>query len=138
MKNKYWIGFVMIGLIVAFFSGCAVSSPYELQILLNKQPYKLLSMKEIKTMPAESFVMDGKIESGPTVATLLQYAGIQTYAKIEVMNEAYELVEFTSEQDLKQLILDISNRHNVKLASRSIPKKDWMKDITTIAVSTHP
>jgi|GEM_PF-4153083 len=138
MKYKSWLSALLIGVLTVMIGGCATSAPFELQILLDKQPYKLVTMKEIKTMPVESFIKDGKVESGPSITTLLQFAGIQTYSKIEVMNKAYELVEFTSEQNLNQLILDITNRGNVKLASEFIPKKNWIKDITTIAVTTHP
>ncbi|MDD4664072.1 MAG: hypothetical protein PHD83_05340, partial [Caldisericia bacterium] len=100
MKYKQWLCYVMIMILFTFLTSCSQSKPYELQVLLDKQPYKTFTLKEIKAMPAESFLADGRIESGPSIATLLKYAGVQTYAKIEVMNEAFELVEFSSEQNM--------------------------------------
>ncbi|MCE5222920.1 hypothetical protein LLG10_01865 [bacterium] len=138
MKHKQWLCYAMIMILFTLLIGCSPSKPYELQVLIDKQPYKTFTLKELKAMPAESFLADGKIESGPSIATLLKYAGVQTYAKIEIMNEAFELVEFSSEQNMNQLILDITNRSNVKLASESIAKQNWMKAITTIAITTHP
>ena len=138
MKHKQWLCCAMIMILFTLLIGCAQSKPYELQVLIDKQPYKTFTLKELKAMPAESFLADGKVESGPSIATLLKYTGVQTYGKIEIMNEAFELVEFSSEQNMNQLILDITNRGNIKLASESIAKQDWMKDITTIAVTTHP
>ena len=138
MKYKQWLCCATIMILFTLMTGCAQSKPYELQVLVDKQPYKTFTLKELKAMPAESFLADGKIESGPSIATLLKYTGVQTYGKIEIMNEAFELLEFSSEQNMNQLILDITNRGNVKLASESIAKQDWMKDITTIAVTTHP
>jgi len=138
MKHKQWVCCAIIMILFTLLIGCAQSKPYELQVLVDKQPYKTFTLKELKAMPAESFLAEGKVESGPSIATLLKYTGVQTYGKIEIMNEAFELVEFSSEQNMNQLILDITNRGNVKLASESIAKKDWMKDITTIAITTHP
>lgn len=137
MSKKVVLSIVMVVMLISLSGGCK-KSDYQLQILFDKQPYRSFTLKEIKSMPAESFVMDGKIESGPSLASLLAFSGIQTYFKIEVMNEAYELIEFSAEQDLKTIILDITNRGNVKIASKNIAKKDWMKDITTIAVTSHP
>jgi len=137
MRKKIVLSIVMLVMLISLSGGCK-KSDYQLQILFDKQPYRSFTLKEIKSMPAESFVMDGKIESGPSLASLLAFSGIQTYYKIEIMNEAYELIEFSAEQDLKTIILDITNRVNVKLASKNIAKKDWMKDITTIAVTSHP
>ena len=134
-KNVLLLAAMCIALSIA--GGCQKST-YQLQILFDKQPYKTFSLMEIKSMPKESFVMEGRVESGPSLATLLSFSGIQTYYKIEIMNEAFELIEFSAEQDLKTLILDITNRGNVKLASKNIAKKDWMKDITTIAITSHP
>ena len=138
MKYIQRLCYAMIMILFTFLISCAQSKPYELQVLFDKQPYKTFTLKELKAMPAESFLPDGKIESGPSMATLLKYAGVQTYGKIEIMNEAFELVEFSSEQNMNQLIIGITHRGNVQLASESIAKKDWMKEITTIAITTHP
>ena len=125
------LGLLMISLVIS----CKTSnSTYEIKILQNQQLVKSYSMDVINKMSFKSFVKDGTIESGPSLAYLLNDAGITTYSIVTLKNQIGEIFNIDHTQNTEDYILDITNHGTVKLASEKLPKNKWFKDITEISV----
>lgn len=137
MNKKNVLLLAAMCIVLSIAGGCQKST-YQLQILYDKQPVKTFTLQEIHAMPKESIMVAGSSYSGPSVETLLKYAGIQQFAKVSVMNEDFELIDLSAEQNMQNFIIDVINRGKFRLISKNIAKKDWMVKVTTLAVSSIP
>lgn len=132
--NKFFI--VLLGsLVMVATISCQKPFPSTINVIHNQQLIKSYPIPEIKKMPVRSFIKEGKIESGPSLSYLLLDAGFTKVKEVTVKNEKGESYQ-TSQ--IENLILDITNRGTVKLASETLSKNKWIKDISEIVVETQP
>jgi hypothetical protein len=135
--NKKVLLVLVLGLVMSFplVSCRSISKPYFVKVIQNQQLIKSYRLDDIKKMPVHSFVKDGIIESGPTLAYLLEDAGIKSFTSITLKNAKGEFYKIQSSMGE---IIDITNRGSIKLASENIAKNKWLKDIIEISVETLP
>ena len=128
---------VFTGLMSLFLlTSCqSAKNPYQISITQNQQVIKTYSLEMIQKMPVKSFAKDGKIESGPSVAVLLEDLGIKDFSKLTFKNGSGETFQVINPENF---ILDITNRGTCKLASEKLSKEQWLKDITEIEIETEP
>jgi hypothetical protein len=136
MSKKDFLTFTVGFMSLLVLASCqSAKTSYEVKITKNQQLIKSYTMQDIQKMPTKSFMEDGKIESGPTLSYLLIDAGITEYSNITIKNEVGKKYKTKTPEGY---ILDITNRGSVKLASENLPKEQWLKDITEIAIETKP
>jgi len=135
MKKNVVLVTVCCILLVMMGSCQNTTKSYNLVVVQNQQPIKAYTIKMIQKMPSKSFILDGKVESGPTLAVLLEDAGIKEFSEIFVKNDAGE---YFQTKNPEKYILDITNRGTVKLASEELSKDQWLKDITEIESKSQP
>ncbi len=94
------------------------------------------TMDDLRKLPAVSVVIvgTGSTQFGPKLRDVLKKAGITKFKKVtlEGTRDEPKKATLTSKQVTDETILDFTNRGTVKLATTSIPKSGWPKDITRI------
>lgn len=90
-------------------------------------------LEAVKGLPLASITVDGKVQEGPKLLDILKLAGITDFVEVTLTGSS-AAATLTREQVDDNTILDFSNRGTMKLATTYIPKANWTKDITEIAV----
>jgi hypothetical protein len=134
-RNRFLKATVCLVSLSWLISCQSIKNPYGLMVVQNQQPIKTFTIEMIQKLPAKSFIMDGKLESGPTVASLLENAGIKDFVEISIKNGSGESFQTKTPE---KFILDITNRGTVKLASEELSKEKWLKDVTEIEIIGRP
>ncbi|WP_297503603.1 hypothetical protein [Thermococcus sp.] len=100
---------------------------YTVKVVKNGQALKEYTLSDLKKFKMVEFTVDGKVQEGPALEDLLKGFSYQKVTLIGVNGE----MELTKNQ-VKEVILDFTHRGTVKMASKSIPKSEWIKDIYEI------
>ena len=94
---------------------------------------KDFSMADGKALPQTSVVANGVAQNGPTLTTVLQAAGVTDFTSVSVTGSGTLTLKKADVTD--KVVLDITkNRGTVKLAGPTIPKDNWVKDVSGIKV----
>lgn len=113
---------------------------YSVKVYLDGTLVKALTMDDIKSLPVVTFSTEGKDESGPSVLSAFKMIGITDFSQFT----AYGLskgrladaqLTLTRAQVTDQVILDITNKGTVKLASSNLSSDNWVIDVNTIKVT---
>lgn len=107
---------------------------YSVKINYDGKELKSYTIDDIKKMPAESFDLNGSTEKGPSISSILAENNIKEYSEIKFIGMMTDSIILTKEQVEKGTLLDITNHNTVKLASKSIDKNNWVKDIAAIQI----
>jgi len=83
----------------------------------------------MKTLNFES-----KEEKGPGVLELLKNAGIRKFSRVTFVSIYKNKLSLPENKVTADTLLDITNHGTVKLVTKSVKKKDWIKDIENIIV----
>lgn len=152
MKKKIiaLITILVITVAVVSFVGCSKTSStntskstdtpkqekyeYTLNIQSGGKMVKSYKIEDIKKMSTKSIEVDGKTETGPALLTILNDCGISEFSKVTFKGIANDSLSLSKDKIDGDVLLDIANRGTVKLACKSVPKKDWIKDIVEINV----
>lgn len=88
---------------------------------------------ELGELPLGQITVEEKVEEGPRLLDVLAAAGITSFTEVTLTGPESTMTLTTDQVD-EQVLLDLTNRGTVKLASPYVPKVDWVKDITLIQV----
>jgi len=147
-----WVAVVLVMLAV-FAAGCSSDSSgtedgnndssgpqeYSIEIIQNGQHVTDVTLSQLHTLPEVSFTAIEKTQTGPTLLSVLQFAGITEFSKVTVSGLSKGRVA-TAEKELNrtdiddQVILEFNNQGKTKLAAPSIPDSDWIIDVEAIEV----
>lgn len=103
------------------------------EIITPQGTSKSIYAADLKELPLAQISVEGKIEEGPRLQDVLQLAGIKDFQRVTLTGREGN-VTLAKEDVTPEVLLDLTNRGTVKLASPQVPKKDWVKDITLIKV----
>jgi hypothetical protein len=112
---------------------------YSIEISQNGQHVTDVTLSQLHTLPEVSFTANEKTQTGPTLLSVLQYAGITEFTKVTVAGWSKGRVA-TAEKPLNraditdQVILEFNNQGKTKLAAPTIPDSDWIIDVEAIEV----
>jgi hypothetical protein len=112
---------------------------YSVEITLNDQHVADVTLSQLHTLPEVSFTANEKTQTGPTLLSVLQYAGITEFSQVKVSGWSKGRVA-TAELPLDkaditdQVILEFNNQGKTKLAAPTIPDSDWIVDVEAIEV----
>lgn len=112
----------------------AKTADYQVKVTMAGKELKSYTIEDIKKMPTISLQVDGKEEVGPSVASILKDAGVETFSKVTFKGAFNTQATLTKEQMGEDTMVDLTNHNTVKLATKAISKNDWIKDIIEIAV----
>ena len=119
--------FVLAVLAEGCISGGKEGQGYTVKVVKNGQVLKEYTLSDLKKFKMVEFTVDGKVQEGPALEDLLRGFSYQKVILVGVNGE----MELTKNQ-VKDVILDFTHRGTVKMASKSIPKSKWIKDIYEI------
>jgi hypothetical protein len=92
-----------------------------------------VTLDAVKKLPLATVTAEGKVEEGPYLSDVLALAGITEFKEVTLTGSSSPAT-LTFEQVDKNTILDFNNHGTMKLSTTYIPKANWTKDITEIAV----
>ncbi len=119
--------FVLAILTEGCISGGKEEQGYAIKVVKNGQVLKEYTLNDLKKFKMIEFTVDGKVQEGPALEDLLRGLSYQKVILVGVNGK----MELTKDQ-VKDVILDFTHRGTVKMASKSIPKSEWIKDIYEI------
>lgn len=92
-----------------------------------------VTIEDLKTLPLKQVTAEGKVEEGPGLLEVLNFAGVTEFSEVTLTGTSSPAV-LTREQVDDNTILDLTNHGTVKLATTYIPKANWTKDVAEIVV----
>lgn len=92
-----------------------------------------VTIEDLKTLPLKQVTAEGKVEEGPGLLDVLNFAGVTEFSEVTLTGTSNPAV-LTREQVDDNTILDLTNHGTVKLATTYIPKANWTKDVAEIVV----
>ena len=105
-----------------------------LQVIKPDGSSKGASLKDLASLGQGKIFVDGKWEEGPTLPELLRFAGVSEFRRVTIVGSGAPPITLTREQVNPEVVLDFTNHGTVKFSSPAVPKKDWVKDVSTIKV----
>jgi hypothetical protein len=144
---------IVLMALAAFTAGCSSNSnssedsnndssstkEYSIEISRNGQHVTDVTLYQLHALPEVSFEAKGTTQTGPSLLSVLQYAGITDFTKATVSGLSKGRVA-SAEKTLNradiddQVILEFNNQGKTKLAAPSIPDNEWIIDVEAIEV----
>ncbi len=111
---------------------------YQIKFFLKGQQVASLGITELHSLPEVAIEMGGDTpETGPTLQSVLDLAGIKEYSKVTVSGMLKGRIA-TGELALQRseitndVILDFNNQGKTKLCGKQIPESNWIIDVAEI------
>ena len=111
--------------------------PYSIEVQKGGEVLKSYDLAALLALPQASVEMEGKQQEGPLLTTLLEDAGAASYGMVEIRGAAIRdpgRLSLTAAEVARGLQLDFSDRGTVKVCSRWLERKEWVRDVLTISV----
>ncbi len=93
-----------------------------------------LTLKEMDALPKGRIQVEGKWEEGPTLPDIISAAGIKEYRQVTLSGAGSAKLTLAKGQVNREVVMDFTNHGTLKFSSPAVPKKDWLKDVSTITV----
>jgi len=112
------------------------SSPgYSISVSRSGEVVKEYDLAALRALPQVSLVMAGKEQAGPLLRTLLDDAGVDRSAAVDVVGAGIRddgRLTLTPSQVDERVQLDFSERGTVKVCSAWLERSDWVRDVISI------
>jgi hypothetical protein len=96
---------------------------------------KEYDLAALRALPQASLMIDGKTQDGPLLRTVLDDAGADPAASVEIsgagIRDEGRLVLSAGEVD-REVQLDFSERGTVKVCSAWMARGEWVRDVVSI------
>lgn len=113
------------------------SDTYRVEIVADGEVVAEFDVDELVALGTKRVEMQGKYEEGPPLLVVLEAAGIDEFASVEVLGAGVRdsgRLTLQREQIDDDVLLDIANRGTAKIAGPEIAWEDRVRDITRIEV----
>jgi hypothetical protein len=110
--------------------------PYSIAVEQGGEVLKHYDLAALHALPQAAVEIDGKDQRGPLLATVLADAGVTSFRSVEVCGAAIRdpgHLTLTDSQVTRSVQLDFSDRGTVKVCSAWLERKEWVRDVLTIA-----
>jgi hypothetical protein len=104
-----------------------------LQVVAADGKATAFTLAQLKALPTATITVEGKVEDGFRLRSLLEAVGVTDFTQV-VLTGLDGMNVASSAQVDDNFLLDFTNRDTVKVATTSIPKANWAKDIYLIEV----
>jgi hypothetical protein len=92
-----------------------------------------VTIADLKTLPLKQITVDGKVEEGPGLLDVLNFAGVTDFKEVMLTGSSNPATLMRAQVD-DNTVLDLTNHGTVKLSTTYIPKASWTKDVAEIIV----
>ena len=108
---------------------------YSVTVRQGGEVLKQYDLAALHALPQASLMIDGKQQDGPLLRTLLDDAGADPSASVEVRGAGIRdegHLALTAEQIDRDVQLDFSDRGTVKVCGAWLSRGDWVRDVVSI------
>jgi hypothetical protein len=112
-------------------------SPYSVSVERGGEVLKTYDLAALDSLPKVTTEMGDKEQTGPTLAALLEDAGVSSYEKVDVRGAAVRdagRLSLTRAEVERRVQLDFSDRGTVKMCAPWLEREEWVRDVLTISV----
>ncbi len=116
-------------------SAAGVTKKYSIEVLKDGAPLKTYDLAALRLLPQARVVIDGKAQTGPSLAVLLADAGAGSYRTVDVRGAGLRdkgSLTLTTAQLRKKVQLDFSERGTVKVCGPDLYHAEWVRDVVSI------
>jgi hypothetical protein len=110
-------------------------SSYSITVRQGGEVLKEYDLAALRALPQASLMIDGKTQDGPLLRTVLDDAGADPAASVEIsgagIRDEGRLVLSAGEVD-REVQLDFSERGTVKVCSAWMARGEWVRDVVSI------
>lgn len=110
--------------------------PYSIAVRKGGEVLKRYDLTALHALPQASVEIEGKRQEGPLLIALLDDAGVGDYRTVAIRGAAIRdpgRLQVTEAEAARGLQLDFSDRGTVKVCSRWLERKEWVRDVLTIS-----
>lgn len=109
---------------------------YSIQVSAGGQVVSV-TLTDLQSLPEVTVEGSGKTQTGPTLLSVLDYAGVTEFSKVTVAGlskgrVATAELELDSDEITEEVVLDFNNQGKTKLAGPDIPEDSWIIDVEEI------
>jgi hypothetical protein len=118
-------------------SAAGATKPYSIEVLKDGTPLKTYDLAALHALPQARVVIDGKEQTGPSLAVLLADAGSGAYKTVAVRGAGLRdkgSLSLTAAQVRRKVQLDFSDRGTVKVCGPELYHAEWVRDVVSIDV----
>jgi hypothetical protein len=121
-------------------AGSSTDAPapsYSIAVRQGGATLKSYDLAALRALPQSRVVIDGKEQTGPSLATLLEDAGAGSYDDVLVKGAGLRdkgSLTLTPDQVRQRVQIDFSDRGTVKVCGPDLYHAEWVRDVLTIDV----
>ena len=112
--------------------------PYSMAVERDGATLKTYGIEALKALPQSRVVIDGKEQTGPSLAALLKDAGAVGYDTVVVhgagLRDKGSLTLTAAQVRRERVQLDFADRGTVKVCGPDLYHAEWVRDVLTIDV----
>jgi hypothetical protein len=111
------------------------ASPYSISVWQGGEVLKRYDLAALHALSQASLVIDGKEQEGPLLRTVLEDAGADPSAAVDVVGAGIRdegRLTLTAEEVDRDVQLDFSDRGTVKACSAWLDRGEWVRDVVAI------
>ena len=116
-------------------SGDAAAARYTISVQKDGATLKQYDLSALRALPQSKVVIGGKVQSGPSLAALLEDAGAARYDSVVVRGAGIRdrgSLTLSAGQVSQKVQLDFSDRGTVKVCGPDLYHAEWVRDVITI------
>ena len=110
-------------------------SPYSIKVEQGGEVLKQYDLAALRALPQTRTVIDGRAQTGPSLAAVLADAGVGAFDSVEVrgagLRDKGSLTLTAAEVD-QRVQIDYSDRGTVKVCGPKLYHAEWVRDVLTI------
>jgi len=113
------------------------AAEYTVEVRRGDDVLAVYDLEELQAMPQMTVSALGKAESGPSLNSVLDAAGVAQYDSVRVIGPAVRddgELRLESSEVTPGVLLDVSNRGTVKIVGPDMAWDDRVRDVTDIVV----
>jgi hypothetical protein len=111
------------------------SPPYSITVSKEGMKLKAYDLAALHALPQSRVVIDGKAQTGPSLAVVLADAGVGRYSSVFVRGAGLRdkgSLTLTRSQVRRRVQFDFSERGTVKVCGPALYHAEWVRDVLTV------
>ena len=108
---------------------------YSITVSKDGMKLKAYDLTALQALPQSRVVIDGKAQTGPSLAVVLADAGVGTYSSVDIRGAGLRdkgSLTLTGAQVRRRVQFDFSERGTVKVCGPALYRAEWVRDVLTV------